>query len=695
MEGTGTQPLSYWNRASTRTTRRADQAGLSAGLSGLPRSRTPQLSATERARQDQAALTLQRTQASRERFGVQESVSAVPVASSSRQRIEPLQNEPPVNEETLAEPISTITPVPITPVIRTTPIVNQPVNPTPANPPPINTVPVNPTQPTMATHVASFKIPVPWDRSSPKFDGKTASSLKRFLRNVKTINDQGGIVDDKDKKEKTLEYLENDDILEQWMRLDAYKTGTFAKWLEEIEELFPELEDAKVGSLNKMNKLCADNQDVSVSDLGAVRRFSIAFANEAEKLLQPPASLGNGQLVDMYLDCLEETFASNINAIIMQAKFFGGPLTAAPSGAIGQGLAQGAVGTQASTLVNRRGDKIPLGNVITIAKDMAEYWAGHTSQRKTTAVNMLRESATVASIKLKLDDETKNKQDLVDSINTLAAVVKDSFVLQEKKMDTLIQATMSQTPVAEAPNQGQRNQGGGSNNRNDRGQGQGNQGNYNNYNNNNRNGPPREGCWYCGLPDHLIAICFYKREHIEMGYIGFENGGMRLSNGQYIPRQPEGKARKERVDDYWSAQGKKRGTQLPLENNLVNSMDDRVDGLYDLREDELMALKVQVQMARASNSSQTGLNQVNYVQPPLAQNHVMAPIAQAMAPMAQMPMMPSNPQFVQIPVASSGAWDMGQLCNLVDTYRVNQQATEQFVATRTGQKSDESGGQGF
>jgi hypothetical protein len=70
---------------------------------------------------------------------------------------------------------------------------------------------------------------------------------------------------------------------------------------------------------------------------------------------------------------------------------------------------------------------------------------------------------------------------------------------------------------------------------------------------------------------------------------GFENGSLGLSNRQFIPKFPENKSKKERVDDYWVAQGKKCGATLPLQaQNMINASKDRVDNIYDSRGDELL-----------------------------------------------------------------------------------------------------------
>ncbi|KAJ6566277.1 hypothetical protein B0H19DRAFT_940940, partial [Mycena capillaripes] len=140
-------------------------------------------------------------------------------------------------------------------------------------------------------NVANFKIPVPWDSNRPQFDGRTASSLKRFLRNLKEIFEKGKITEDIDRKQRTVDYLTDEDTRQQWEALPHFESGTFKDWVAEIQELFPELEDDRVGSLAKLEKICKDAQGIEVQDLGGLRRFSASFLNEANKLLLAPAAI--------------------------------------------------------------------------------------------------------------------------------------------------------------------------------------------------------------------------------------------------------------------------------------------------------------------------------------------------------------------------------------------------------------------
>jgi hypothetical protein len=161
---------------------------------------------------------------------------------------------------------------------------------------------------------------------------------------------------------------------------------------------------------------------------------------------------------------------------------------------------------------------------------------------------------------------------------------------------------------------------------------------------------------------------------------------MKLGTGNLIPRYPDYKSKKERVDDYWFGQGKKKGSPIPMTQNLVNTPmgfnqdsygnnGDQLTQVYDFRDDELRAMRVQLAVARGTHPN---FNQV-----------------QIATPAAPAPVPVTVPQFVQVPMpVNNGNMDWAQLVNLVDSVRGGTNA-EQFVATRTGARSDGPGNPNF
>lgn len=540
----------------------------------------------------------------------------------------------------------------------------------------------------------NFRMPNGWDRNSPRFDGKTASSLKRFLLQCNSIITQGGLVDDDDKKARVLEYVETD-VRDQWESLDSFVGGTYESWIKEIEALFPELEDWDKGSIEKLNRLCKQNQNISTSDLGQLRRFSKAFMVEATKLLADPAAISNGRLVTIFEGCLDQDFAAMVKLMRNHVTIMG---IANPAYAIPAGV-PGTAG--ASTGVKRRTDKPPIQEVIRVAESIAAASGVDEDSDKDDFVNTGSGSKTAAA-------EVKGmKKELSSTMDTFAeemAKLKDAMVVQEKRMkeslnhvETTLKHTFSQAVRGPPPHQDLPPV---------------------NPRANPNPGPLRSdkdaGCHYCWETDHRIAECDYKNEHIDMAYLSFDSGYLRLGNGAYIPRAPMDKSRKVRVDEYYASQGKPKGK--PLRSSLAANYhhtqyaqtsygeDDYVHAIYDSRDDELRSNRVQRQFHAAIPA------------PPAPHNHyptaavpgIPYPVNQGLAPLAYpgfpYPGIPSTapvtqitqPQYVQIPTAPAatpGNFDFNQLAQLVDEARraglVQPSAPqEQFVATRTGARSD-------
>lgn len=171
-----------------------------------------------------------------------------------------------------------------------------------------------------------------------------------------------------------------------------------------------------------------------------------------------------------------------------------------------------------------------------------------------------------------------------------------------------------------------------------------------------------------------------------MGYVSVEDGVMRLGNGHYIPRIPDGKCRKQRVDDYWALQGKPRGTALGLIKQLRSQMvqygyeniTEYVGGMYDTRDDELRSLRAQLVNRQVQQPVQPQIMQ----RPP--------------QPHQQFAQMGGNVQTQAI--SNPPTWDVNQLIQLLDIAKnkfAGGNVQEQFVTTRTGARTDGPGPSNF
>ncbi|KAJ7193097.1 hypothetical protein B0H12DRAFT_1231098 [Mycena haematopus] len=567
--------------------------------------------------------------------------------------------------------------------------------------------------------VAGFKVPAAWDNNRPKFEGESVNSLKNFLRNCETIFKNGGVNDAQDKKDKLLEYVDDVDIREQWQGLATYKTGsTFDQWKEAILQLYPEIEDMAHGSLQKLTRICAANRPITRLELGKLRRFAAAFTTEAEKLLAGSALIVNLSLVDMVLGVLEPAFATELenamnNAIITSIT---NPVAQV------QGQPQNGL-----LLADRRGDRLPYKQVLEIADLIADNWVGRGAKGLLTGSSRYDTSnvgIAGGSIPSGLQDTAKIKTEVMERMESFAielARIKDTSEIQErrfgdsmKRMEHSIENSMKQMNQAlrdrpphlmqDAPKQ-----------RSDESQGH----NHGPGGSSSHGTRERGPCFFCGGP-HLIGECVNKDELIDLGWIIVENGVIKLANGNWIPKYPEGSTRMQRVEDFYRKQGQTRNSASKPRASMMQSFyngeiygsDDpsesgRMDHLYDTRDDEIRSAKVQ-QMVKFRGGNQ-GYNMPvsqNYHVPavpsvpyhnPYQNPHPGAYMVQTMPQFQQMTRVPEMvPNVPTVPTTSNvltnGSLDLSQVIQLLNAIGVgNRSGTpvqEQLVATRSGAKSD-------
>jgi hypothetical protein len=458
------------------------------------------------------------------------------------------------------------------------------------------------------TSQTTFKQPAPWDKNSPSFDGKTASSLKRFIRHCTTIVKSAGITDVAEQKTTLLDYIFDDFVRQQFEKLSSYTTGSFEKWCEDIERLYPEIEDMGAGSLEVLAKICTDaRKGLTQTNLGAVRRFSVSFTNEAEKLLRPPATVTNKMLVGMILNTLERTFANNVE-MMMNHKLIADNTVVAPPVQVTAGTtpAQAATTTGAGPVtvgIPRRGDRLDYKMVLDIAEKIADSWSGRENSALFSGMNDLiigdeqtQSSVIQENVLIGIQKEVNEKLEIFSGE---LASFKDSAVVQEKKLNdsldkmenslkesirsTLVQFTRGPPPHLDVP-------------------GSSHQGQERTYERN--TGNQRQFlCYFC-LGQHLIRDCPVKTEYINLGWLKVENSRMYYGDGSgMVPRYPEWKSRKEHIDDHYAAKGITKDQARRQGVNFVQSQggysyheEENLDQIYDSRADERLSNQVQSAM---------------------------------------------------------------------------------------------------
>ena len=542
-----------------------------------------------------------------------------------------------------------------------------------------------------------------WDKNVPKFDGKTASSLRRFLKQCQSIIKESQITDAQDAKEVVLEYVVDDYVREQYQKLGAYPTGTFEEWCKEIESLYPELEDIGTGSLENLIKICTEAKatgGLTQRNLGAIRRFNASFSNEAEKLLRPPASVTNKMLVDLILSSLESGFAASVEMLVNQKMVMDNTSTAAhpaaqvqPSATTsGQPPAQGPAPQPG---IQRRGDRFNYKMVLELAEKIADNWSGRgTNLILSGLYGLMGENSNAQPSLLQggpIEDLRKEFVDKLDSVSGDLASLKDSKVVQEKQFkeslekmeNTLkesIRASMVQYSRDPPPHQNMNNSGGGYQRGSDR----------SNNGNNNDNSPRTYSCYFCHGP-HMIRDCPEREEYIRIGWLRIDGGKMYYGDGSgQVPRFPESRSRKAYIDDHYASKGitkdmaNRNMSMMQNQPGYYNQYDDEnLDHIYDTRADERLSNHVQMVLMNNAYRAQ-GQTMSN-------QGPVMPQYQGQYTPASAPPVPVSQPMANQPGVCNIPAESLVQLLGLIggrnDDSRnatVQGESQEQLLSTRSG-----------
>lgn len=532
--------------------------------------------------------------------------------------------------------------------------------------------------------------------------------IKTFWDHIDGIWATRPVVTDDVKKARTLEFVDAIDLKDQWKGIAEYGPNyTYEQWKTAILTFYPEIEELVSGSIFKMQSLCKNAKGLERKDLGPFRRFAMAFNTEALKLLSPPALVTNRDLVQVVLDTLAADFAKEVEltlnqpssaAVIVQNS----ELKLAPPTAVVQQAMQAQL--------NRRGDKFTYIQVLHVVDYLMCNWSGRSAMDSLNlgggidsgvlagksllpgAVNPLL--PTDGQLGDALIGGKSIKHEVSDKLDLFAqeiAGMKDTINLQDKRINESVKKmsdtiensfkVLNQSLKSPAPREAPRVE-----NREYRAS------------EGTRKGP----CFFCFGP-HMISECEVKEEFIRIGWVVVKDGKMTMGDGTYIPRFPEDISRAEKVEKYHNNKGMTRESPLPKKSAMMNTYmgqyddhgnHDRVDHIYDSRDDELRSYRAQQNMlANRGNTYQMPVRQ------PMVQQSVEQPVANMNYSILQRPVQQQMQQSAESSAVVPGM-DIQQLIQFIDTVRGPNNANrepsgEQFVQTRTGARTDSNQGQGF
>jgi hypothetical protein len=429
------------------------------------------------------------------------------------------------------------------------------------------------------TGVASFRIPRPWESNVPKFTTEDKEDLQDFIEQVSDIITLAQVTDEDEMKRLLTSYLPAKKR-EIWRALPEYAAGvTYDDFKKAVFKAYPEVKEDLDGTLDELEKLCAENRVIKRSEEGRLKRFGMRYRALVSKLSQPPAIILNKEACRRYLDALERGFAETLRMAINTRNLIkedllqlGGnaPPPAAPN-----------------AIDHRKEDPILLDELIKMAERLANKGSTETTWGEEEEPEYKR-SDRFPAIKIERRDAR------IDELGGELSGLKDALIIAQKQSkaahEELLKAFQNaKSTGAQQEDTEQRDPG-------------------------NRGGPPhtygqdrqysrgygastqRGGCYYCDGQDHFSKECTVKAAHIHKGWIVVEDGQQRLADGSYIPRGRGPAA--VRVEEYWQRKG--AAGQHYNESFYGGSQEDEFDSLRD----EVRTLRVKLNQVQGRPAPQ-------------------------------------------------------------------------------------------
>lgn len=376
------------------------------------------------------------------------------------------------------------------------------------------------------------RMVAPGAKDAPRFKSSKPEELRRFIRLMEDLWKEAGVTNDRTKKTMIGKYADQDSE-EEWAAFDTYEDGhSWDDFKEELIENYPEAAAAERGTPAKIKKICSETDKIALGDLIAFYSFRRSFLSEAKKLLKPPAVMANRELVELFIGCLTDAFAS---AVI---QYLGNQATDSKTT-----TSKGKQASSIGNVVSRRPeDRYDLEEVCQAALKVSE-----NSQGMYNLINK-----TERSMMLFTQPVSENKA-LAEKLNELEgeqALDKDRLVSLGKTLEAkiggiedLIKNLVKSKSDHEAQNNCKGDCKGGNDHIHEANSAPAQRWGGKSYEN--------EKCFWCGLFGHFQADCEDLKAQLRLGTVKMNHEGkLRMKDGSFIPRYPLEASLKERLEKH-------------------------------------------------------------------------------------------------------------------------------------------------
>ncbi|PPQ76705.1 hypothetical protein CVT24_010887, partial [Panaeolus cyanescens] len=392
------------------------------------------------------------------------------------------------------------------------------------------------------------RFPSPRDNNAPRFDKDEPVELTQFITEMEELFTEFGITDARDKMKKIVRYTDRE-TEDQWKALPAYGTGDWEKFKKELIKSYPKAREVEKGSLRRLDEAARKYKNLTTHHSDEVHELVRVFRGEVRKLEERQA-VGKGitsqrELVEMFFRALSRDFVERIKSSIDN------DLTTAHYAEVALAKYNKTDLPEEPEWTNE--ERYTIARVIKHAQKLTDAVPSNNVDNSNLNLNVSGYSSGGASIK------SEEISELKAYLHKLEELHKQSEQRQMERIERLTQETRAQfQSITQAQNGAQvsnaRPYVPASNTFNGPRFGNTNF-NSNNFNNNKKRGGPTNekevgACFYCQRADHFFQECPFRLGDRDTGRIVVVNGRTCLPDGSTIPRFPEDKTMKEKVDEW-------------------------------------------------------------------------------------------------------------------------------------------------
>jgi hypothetical protein len=372
-------------------------------------------------------------------------------------------------------------------------------------------------EPAVTGRSSQKSMPLPGSRGAPFFDKSKPVELLRFIDQMEDLFEEYGIRNDQDKKKKLGKYADQQTEFE-WKAFKEFEDGVeFADFKKALIDDYPEAQMAGKGTLTALRKVCRENSKLMESDYAELKTLIRSFKAQQKLLMAPPVLVSNRELVDMFLGCLRESFASQVRSSLNIEQ-----------------TRDRKQKDKEDKAIRRPEDPYDILDVIEMAETIAGRLRGNSRDQAVVARSEPAHEQASKSLHAR-EHAIKIEDDSLDELRNITANFADQVKIEQKQnsefrnivqntqieMKKLLETLAQQHPGANSP-----------------------QTKHATYK------MTSDGCWYCEEHGHFTMNCPHREEHINQKKIKLLGNKIYFAhNNTAVPRGNNEKSVRQIVED--------------------------------------------------------------------------------------------------------------------------------------------------